>query len=208
MRQDYHHSILHNCHIIRTLEGKRGIPIEAFSAIKTLAEKKSLIDTDLARIHSAVLVIGTARALATLKESEETLECAARMRDALPSHFSDQAREWAVMGEQGASSQAIFSVLTGVNLSKAANGINRAVPLDLGGLRRCLLLLERVPEFASRIQEVAQLSPEWRELTDIWTEITYAIEQKHPDWRRGKMDGDMKDVLDLARSHSALGPKI
>lgn len=45
-------------------------------------------------------------------------------------------------------------------------------PHDSGDFGRCHRLLEAVPEFMVRIEEMAQRSPQWAALVEHWDELT------------------------------------
>lgn len=76
------------------------------------------------------------------------------------------ALAWLAHGERGASSEAIFSYLTGIPLST-----RYCYPHDSGDLRRCRRLLKAVPQFEARIGEMRNVSPQWAALVDHWGEL-------------------------------------
>lgn len=79
----------------------------------------------------------------------------------------DTAIAWLRHGERGISSEAIFAHLTGVPVGN----MGMSPPYDASDLRRCRLLLAAVPEFAARIDEMAQVSPQWARLVERWDEV-------------------------------------
>lgn len=79
--------------------------------------------------------------------------------------YDERVSKWARNGEFGNSSKAIWGRLSGFG------AISSAHPQDLGDLRRCLLLLERVPEWKGRIGEMAAASDVWGRLAPRWEEI-------------------------------------
>lgn len=97
--------------------------------------------------------------------------------------LSDAERKWLGSGERGGSSEAIFAKLHG--------GIEMPIgdshPLDPADFRRCLLLLETVPAFASRFCDGAMrdVSPEWARLSAAWDELKETFESECPSWRTG-----------------------
>lgn len=78
--------------------------------------------------------------------------------------YEERVAGWRMNGELGLSAQAIWDHMQG----KPTKGNH---PHDLGDLRRCLLLLERVPEWKPRIREMATLSPQWASLSALWEAI-------------------------------------
>lgn len=78
----------------------------------------------------------------------------------------DTALAWLEHGERGVSSEAIFSHLTGVPLCSRLSP-----PYDTGDLRRCRRLLAAVPEFAARLGEMRNVSPQWNALVERWDEL-------------------------------------
>ncbi len=71
---------------------------------------------------------------------------------------------WFLSGDTGRSSIAIVSQMTGIQQS----GRGSDYPRDAGDFGRCHRLLEAVPEFRARIEEMAQRSPQWAELVKRW----------------------------------------
>lgn len=73
---------------------------------------------------------------------------------------------WLLSDDTGASSQAICAHMMG----EACEGDYPHDPSDLG---RCLRLLDRVPEFQSRIREMAVHGPGWAGLIENWDTIVH-----------------------------------
>lgn len=73
------------------------------------------------------------------------------------------ALAWLAHGERGASSEAIFSRLTGIPVSS-----RHSPPYDTGDLTRCRRLLQAVPEFKARLGEMRAVSTQWAVLVDEW----------------------------------------
>lgn len=97
-------------------------------------------------------------------------------------HLPPGAVDWLANGERGNSSEAIFARLTGLPI-----GGSRCTshPLDPADLRRCRLLLEAVPAFRARLEEVADVSPVWAALVARWDEVCSLMDEEAPDWRDG-----------------------
>lgn len=74
---------------------------------------------------------------------------------------------WYATGERGASSEAIARRLLGIRGQRPSH------PLDPGDMRRCMLLLRRLP--AGTIRRMRGASPEWTVLVDHWHELVRMI---------------------------------
>jgi len=70
---------------------------------------------------------------------------------------------WICGHDTGTSSKTIFSVMTGVEAIRAD------VPYDPGDFGRCYRLLDLVPEWRPRLQEVADRYAEWGPLVKAWS---------------------------------------
>lgn len=77
--------------------------------------------------------------------------------------------EWLKNGERGMSSDAIFSVMSGIPVSYKGR---QDAPSDYSDFRRCYELLESIPEWKPRIKQMAKISQEWERLAEIWTELS------------------------------------
>lgn len=84
------------------------------------------------------------------------------------------AVEWLCTGERGESSEAIFAHLTGVPIC----GSRRAYPSDPDDMRRCRMLLDAVPEFHERFEEMKTVSKQWADLVRRWGDVCRAIDDK------------------------------
>lgn len=121
---------------------------------------------------------------------------------------SQAAIEWLASGERGVSSNTIFQHLTGLLATGGLLSHRGGHPHDPADLRRCMLLLERCPELASRIDEMCFVSPEWNALASNWKQITEAfIAEAEPQggWRNGNWRCPvtyrlMRTLIESARS--------
>lgn len=93
------------------------------------------------------------------------------------------ALEWLRDGERGASSEAIFAHLTGVNIGQFGTFY---IPVDSGDFRRCRLLLEAVPAFAADFKRMSEVSPSWATLVSNWDELCASMDEEHSNWRIGQ----------------------
>lgn len=96
----------------------------------------------------------------------------------------ESAMQWLASGERGLSSNAIFTKMTGINTAKHPRDAG-FYPLDPNDLTRCVKLLEAVPEFRPRINEMAEVSPEWAALVGRWDELVQTLDKEVPGWREG-----------------------
>ena len=81
----------------------------------------------------------------------------------------DNMTKWLALGERGLSSNAIAMTTLGVDPSEHGWG---CWPHDVGDLRRCLLLVEAVPETREKgLNVLAELYPQWAALAAIWDEL-------------------------------------
>lgn len=96
--------------------------------------------------------------------------------------------EWYAAGDTGISSETIARVLLG--LTKAEGSLfGPNPPSDAGDFGRCYRLLVKIPEFKSRLGEVAQKYPEWEPVVQQWDRLTALFER----------DRDTGGSLELSR---------
>lgn len=98
-----------------------------------------------------------------------------------PMTISADLLNWLAKGEHGLSSETIVQHLTGFPALGAHWGMS--TPQDASDLRRCLLLLEQVPELAPRIGEMATVSGQWAEIVEVWELMRTTLEGECPTWR-------------------------
>lgn len=127
--------------------------------------------------------------------------------------LSEDAINWLAGGERGVSSNSIFQVLTGYPALKSrGRGRPPDIPHDPDDLRRCLLLLEAVPELAPRIGEMAKVSPEWAAMSARWDEVVCMFVAecapqggwKNGQWRCPLTYRLMREIIDGARGNKYL----
>jgi hypothetical protein len=113
------------------------------------------------------------------------------------SHFTT----WLARGERGLSSEAIVENLTGERVTRFA-GSYPYHPYDPGDFRRCVDLLDQHP-LAKLVfpGTLAEKSPEWAALIDIWDELTALLreEQSENTGRCPRTYARMQEVLDAVR---------
>jgi len=104
--------------------------------------------------------------------------------------ISKKAQDWLLFGEHGASSEAIFTKLTGMPF-------NNSHPSDPSDFRRCMLLLKQVPELKSHLNEMAKVSPAWDALVEHWDEIASLLKKEVPDWAERYASGRASETYKL-----------
>lgn len=81
--------------------------------------------------------------------------------------------EWIVGDDTGVSSKTIWSVMMGAKNSEYTD-----IPHDPSDFGRCYRLLELVPMWKGRLQEVADKYPKWQPMVDVWDELSDLYEQE------------------------------
>lgn len=158
------------------------IPVRDFSTLFKGLSKKAVMDPHAARILGCTFAMGLGDDLAALIADPAVL-AAARARvagEAAQLGLSAAAREWLATGRQGTSSLTIFSRMTGKKIDREDH------PHDSGDFGRCRRLLDEVPEFQSRLPEMAAASPVWAQLVECWDELCVIMDEEAPNWREGK----------------------
>lgn len=169
------------------------IPLSALSALSKLAPEGSVMDADAAVVLGVTFAIGPPQQLAALRK-KGIPAAILRQQEANPGLFEAAAR-WLANGERGASSNTIFTHLTGI---KATEDHGYDVPHDPSDLRRCRLLLEQVPGLQERFQEMKTLNPAWSKLVDRWDNLCAAMDDEAPEWRTTR--GSAPHTLRLIRA--------
>lgn len=94
---------------------------------------------------------------------------------------AERANQWIVGQDTGMSSIAMWAHMQGVRK------FDRSAPLDPSDLGRCLRLLELIPEWRPRVQELASLGPRWAALTTHWKELEELLAgEVGIDWKKGR----------------------
>ncbi len=93
----------------------------------------------------------------------------------------DRALEWMINGQVGKSSlEIIRTALTG------EGGHHPRHPLDPDDLRRCLLLLEKVPEATAALPLLAKASETWGRYVPEWKRLESLLREETGDIRNPK----------------------
>ena len=124
----------------------------------------------------------------------QVVEHARRMRASLYERedIRQRAMDWLSGRDTGLSSQAMCLTLLG---GKVRWPHHPHDPADLG---RCLRLLQVVPEWRGRLNEVAALSPEWAALVGAWSEIEALYREEEPSGTAPRCYERMRDLLESA----------
>lgn len=80
---------------------------------------------------------------------------------------------WLTKGERGISSEVMFETISGHNL-----GGRKSPPSDPDDFKRCYLLLETIPEWKTKLNELRKISPTWNNLVDNWDKLTELLEEQ------------------------------
>ena len=91
--------------------------------------------------------------------------------------ITERAVAWLRWGETGLSSMTIFNCLAPKELQfcpfkkEHVEPFSPSVPCDISDFRRCWLLLRLIPEWRSRLHEVAERHSGWKSLVEHWDEL-------------------------------------
>ena len=103
--------------------------------------------------------------------------------------IKDRLILWLLFGETGISSETIACALSGVKIDTPVitndllirRPLYYNTPSDAGDFRRCLMLLEYIPEWRERLPEVAERFPAWRHIVEHWDELEFLYEEGRTD---------------------------
>jgi hypothetical protein len=110
---------------------------------------------------------------------------------------TDPLTLWLLTGERGLSSEAMVRHLTGSGSGRPDH------PYDPADLRRCRLLVERVPAIARDLANMRTASPTWARIIDHWDELCSLMDSESPNWRKGRGNAPktyalMRKLLEVA----------
>ncbi len=94
--------------------------------------------------------------------------------------LNDKILQWFITGETGISSEAIACKMSGMN-----NDRTYTHPLDPDDFKRCLKLVNRIPEIRTRLDEMRSVSPYWNALIEHWKEVEDSFMSEVPEWLTG-----------------------
>lgn len=172
------------------------------SAIAKMLPKKAIISPRLAGMMKVNFAFGLAADVdALIAAITPEIEAASRS-SADARGISQEAAVWLASGERGNSSETMFTHLTGVN---ANLGSPKSHPYDPADLRRCMLLLDQVPELRPELHRMSAVSPAWAGLVRNWSEITTTLMQEWGNIQNPKKGAHAMRTYDLIKI--AIGEK-
>lgn len=101
-----------------------------------------------------------------------------------------KAMTWIVGPDTGISSKTIWAVMMGV----VAQTGDYCIPYDPSDFGRCHRLLQIMPEWRSRLNEVASMFPEWTPLVKNWGELEALYLEELPTGRCPKLYNRMLEL--------------
>jgi hypothetical protein len=158
------------------------MPITTMVELMAEVGEEGQMDMALANKLGASMVLGESHALANLAQDPDIQQqVLARIQDSVGNYNIPQsAIRWLEEGQRGLSSETIFVAMTGIPLIEADD---LSHPHDVSDFLRCRMLLESVPEFAARRDELKALSAHWSVLVPHWDELCALVDQESPAWR-------------------------
>ena len=100
------------------------------------------------------------------------------------------ANWWAENGEHGMSSKTMFNHLTKNLQVRRLKNDYPCTPSDPDDFKRCYKLLQAVPQWKARLNELKTISTVWEKLVDNWDKLTEMYEQNvREDWKNYKKVG-------------------
>ena len=103
--------------------------------------------------------------------------------------------KWLANGERGLSSETIATKLSGLDCmgfdGQKHYGFH---PIDPDDFRRCMKLLDQVPEFRERLYEMKDVSEVWSRLVDNWDEFEKLYYEECETVRCPKLWDRMKEI--------------
>lgn len=188
------------------------VPASQLAALMGTGGKGAVLSSNLARLAGVQFAWGQPEDVSALEDKLRAEKLRGLMTGIPPGQagLSEEARRWLAVGEQGLSSCSMFWRFTGVKPDYLNDETRFSHPHDPGDLRRCLLLLEQVPEFKGRIGEMRGCSPQWDALVEAWADLCATLETEAPDWRNPDCKqtaletyGKMRSALRAAREPGA-----
>lgn len=143
------------------------------------------LSPDVSRLAQVNLAMGNNDDLEALR-----LELAAGLRPGLATRypsFSAAALDWMAFGRIGLSSAAMFKRATGVS----PFGFERAAeltaersphPTDVESFRRCVALVETVPEASGAVAMMADATPTWGRIAAAWDVLRDTLHEEVPNF--------------------------
>lgn len=98
---------------------------------------------------------------------------------------------WLLNGERGSSSETIVSKMEGVPILSWRKDVHPSDPSDFN---RCVKLLDEVPEYKQRLDEMRGVSQVWNELVDHWSELEQMLVDALKEGSAPEMYKKMKEL--------------
>ncbi|AQT06479.1 hypothetical protein A0U91_15815 (plasmid) [Acetobacter persici] len=123
------------------------------------------------RCKSEKVLLGEGRAL-----SEDRADRAEYFQGEKEPDLTSRKYWWLKFGEKGNSSKFLFSMLS------ETPEIRPAAPSDASDFRRCVLLLDLIPEWRDKLEACMAKAPDpWPELAKNWNSLEHALRKESPD---------------------------
>ncbi len=152
--------------LIRAADGMTGVPFNALSEATKLFPKKAVIHLGIAHHFGAVFAVGTKTGCAAWVEEIEAAIAG------LPAEL-----RWFRGTDTGLSAMTIYAALARRDSGSTADALTQVrdgyVPADVSDFGRCKRLLQRFPEWRSKLGQVAEAFPKskWRALVGHWDKL-------------------------------------
>jgi hypothetical protein len=154
------------------------LPLRDSAQIMQSMGKDAELDIAMAHRIGAKLVMGAPKDLAALRAAglppgHQVSQDLARAKTA---GLSEAACDWLDGYDRGNSSDALFSVCTGVTVGSGT----KSLPRDLADLGRCVRAAASVPEIGANLARAKSMGPDWASLVDEWENLGQLVAAK--DW--------------------------
>ncbi len=91
----------------------------------------------------------------------------------------NKAMEWLIVGNKGLSSTALLSNILSNGKTGAIDSVNATFhPHDPADLRRCIGLLDFIPELRPHLHIMRDVSTEWAALVDQWETLENSLKNE------------------------------
>jgi hypothetical protein len=149
------------------------------ASILEQAKAGEFADSAVSARMGATLAFGTPEALDRLRAANLPAGPAVQreIAAARAAGLSEVAIRWLDGYERGSSSDALFSVTTGVQVGNPERA--RALPGSPDDLDRCLELARNVPEVRDNLERARTLGEKWARLLDHWQELASLPEAEY-----------------------------
>jgi len=91
--------------------------------------------------------------------------------------MNQNVANWLMNGERGASSEVMVSAFEFIRIPI---GWCTSHPHDSSDFDRCVKLLDAVPEYRTRLDEMRTVSPQWETLVEHWAELEDLLAESAP----------------------------